>query len=132
EADKKRITVIKRSQAIGQLMKNKRGISVAGMHGKTTISLLLARIYELEGLAPTYLVGAPHSKQNPSYGYGPGDDFIAEACEYDGSFLDFSTDTALISNIEEEHLDYFSGGLTQINNEFEEFCRHISAGGQLI
>lgn len=132
QAIKKNIPVLKRSGAIGELMKTKNSIAVSGMHGKTTISLLLARIFETDGRLPTYLVGAPYSKDNPSYELGRGEDFIAEACEYDDSFLDFAENVAVISNIEEEHLDYFRGGIAQIKEHFVSFCKNIKPGGALI
>lgn len=132
EALKKKISIMKRSQAIGLLMKGKNGISISGMHGKTTISLLLARIFGLDNWDPTYLVGASSTKHNPAFDYGKGKDFIAEACEYDDSFLDFSTSGAIISNIEREHLDYFKGGLEQIKEHFIRFCNTIKPGGALV
>lgn len=132
EAIKKRIPTMKRSEAIGIMMKGRNGISVSGMHGKTTISLLLARIFELDGRRPTYLVGAPNAKSNPAFEYGPGKDFVAEACEYDDSFLDFTTSSAIISNIEREHLDYFKGGLEEIKKHFVMFCNTIKPGGALL
>jgi len=132
EALNKKIPIMKRSEAIGLLMKGKNGISVSGMHGKTTISLLLARIFELDSREPTYLIGAPSTKRNPSFEYGRGKDFIAEACEYDDSFLNFSTSSAIISNIEREHLDYFNGGLDQIKEHFVKFCQTIRPGGVLV
>jgi UDP-N-acetylmuramate--alanine ligase len=132
EATEKNIPILKRSQAIGSLMKGKNTIAVSGMHGKTTISLLLARIFETDGRSPTYLVGAPYTKSNPSYELGNGGDFIVEACEYDDSFLDMIENVAVISNIEEEHLDYFRGGISQIKSHFVSFCKNIKPGGALV
>lgn len=132
EAHKKKIPTAKRSQVIGKLMQATNGISVSGMHGKTTISLLLARIFEADGLLPTYLVGAPYSSDRPSYRLGQGSDFVSEACEYDDSFLDFSTRIAIISNIEREHLDYFKGGISQIKKHFIQFCRQVKPGGAIV
>jgi len=132
EAQKRRLAILKRSQMIGLLMKGKNGISITGMHGKTTISMMVSRIFELDGRDPTYLIGAPNSDESPAYRFGAGSDFVAEACEYDDSFLDFSTTAAIISNIEAEHLDYFKGGIEEIKKHFLRFCRTIKPGGTLV
>lgn len=132
KAEKLKIKKIKRSEMIGLLMKGYRGISISGMHGKTSVSMLIARLLESSLLDPSYLIGSPSSQNNQSSRLGSGIDFVSEACEYDGSFLDFSTKIAVITNIEEEHLDYFKGGLPRIINEFSKFVSGIQPGGALI
>lgn len=127
-----KIPIIKRSEMIGWLMRGKCGICVAGMHGKTTISSLLARMFEISYSGTSYLIGAESTPANPTINQGPGKFFIAEACEYDDSFLDFPTTIAVISNIEEEHLDYFRGGLKEIKAHFSTFIRKIYPGGALV
>jgi len=131
-ADKLKIMTVKRSELIGTLMRGKVGVSVAGMHGKTTISSLIARIFESSYPGTSYLIGAENSADNPTARIGGGKYFIVEACEYDDSFLDFPTSIAVISNIEREHLDYFKGGLDQIKKHFSNFISKIYPGGALI
>jgi len=132
QAERLNIRSIKRSKMIGWLMKGFRGISISGMHGKTSVTALVARLFEQSKLDPSYLIGAPSSGASKSSHLGSGIDFICEACEYDGSFLDFKTKIAVITNIEEEHLDYFKGGIKQIIDEFSRFVCSISPGGALI
>lgn len=131
EARKNRIKIIKRSEAIGDFMRGSKPISVSGMHGKTTISSLIARSLELSGLEPSYLIGADSTEENNTSSVGKGSYFVSEACEYDGSFLDFPSHIAIISNIEEEHLDYFKGGMPEILKAFEDFILNIYPGGYL-
>jgi UDP-N-acetylmuramate--alanine ligase len=131
-AEQLKIDKIRRSELIGILMKGYRGISVSGMHGKTSVSMLIARLLENAGFDPSYLIGAPSSEANRSSNLGIGIDFVSEACEYDGSFLDFTTKIAILTNIEEEHLDYFKKGLKQIIDTFSKFLLTIEPGGLLI
>lgn len=131
EAKKNNLEVIKRSEAIGDFMRGSKPISVSGMHGKTTISSLIARSLELSGLEPSYLIGAESTESNNTSSIGKGSYFVSEACEYDGSFLDFPSHIAIISNIEEEHLDYFKGGMPEILKAFEDFILNIYPGGYL-
>jgi len=131
-AKKLGIETIKRSQMIGRLMRGYEGISISGMHGKTTITSLVSRTFENIGLNPSYLIGAEQDDFNKTAHLGQNKLFIAEACEYDDSFLDFPTYVAVISNIEEEHLDYFKGGLKEIKDHFGQFIRNIYPGGALV
>lgn len=126
------IPVIKRSQAIGSLLKGFCGVSVSGMHGKTTTASMLSQTLTLAGFSPSLLIGADSTEQNPTSRLDSGLLFVAEACEYDGSFLDFPTYVAIVTNIEEEHLDYFKGGMPQIFDEFGKFIDNIYPGGLLV
>ncbi len=132
EARRLKIPIIKRPEAIALLMKGHTGISVSGMHGKTTISTLVARIFDKLIYSPSYLIGATSTQSNKTVQLGRGEHFIAEACEYDDAFLSFPTKVALISNIEEEHLDFFEGGLEEIKKHFSKFVGGIYAGGCLV
>lgn len=127
-----KIPVEKRSEMIGTLLKNKSGISISGMHGKTTTSALVSRAMTVAGFDPSYLIGAQPSQLVPIANYTKNEYFVVEACEYDGSFLDFPTTVALITNIEEEHLDYFKGGLNEIIKTFSKFISNIREGGLLV
>lgn len=126
------IPIIRRPEAIALLMKGRTGISISGMHGKTTISTLVARIFDKSVYSPSYLIGAESTRYNKTVQLGRGEHFIAEACEYDDAFLSFPTKVALISNIEEEHLDFFEGGLQEIKKHFSIFIKKIYAGGCLV
>jgi len=131
KAEQLKIPLIKRSQMIGLIMKGRKGITVSGMHGKTTISSIISRIFEMQYPNTSYLIGAPESSSNSVANYGPGGYFVAEACEYDSSFLDFPSEIAVISNIEKEHLDYFKN-LDGIKTEFNKYIDNIYPGGALV
>jgi len=127
------IPVIPRSQMIGRLMSEpgKIGIAVAGMHGKTTVAAMIALILEKAGLQPTFLIGG----ELPDLGnaqLGRGKYFVAEACEYARQFLDFRPKIAIITNIEEEHLDTYPGGLPEIKRAFKKFVKLLPKNGLLI
>lgn len=131
-AEKLGVKTIKRSKLVGLLMRGKVGISVAGMHGKTTVASLIARIVEKKYPATSYLIGADSTSSNKTEKYSFGKYFVAEACEYDDSFLDFPTSVGVITNIEEEHLDYFKDGLPEIKRHFSNFIEKIYPGGALV
>lgn len=126
------IPTMKRSEAIGALLRGYQAVSVSGMHGKTTTSSMLSKALSLSGFSPSFLIGADSTEGNPTSHLGSGSLFVVEACEYDGSFLDFPTFSAIITNIEEEHLDYFKGGISQIYEEFGKFIEKIYPGGLLV
>lgn len=132
EAEKLGIETIKRSKLIGLLMRGKTGVSIAGMHGKTTVASLVARLLEKKYPDTSYLIGADSTSANRTEKYSHGKYFVAEACEYDDSFLDFPTSLAVITNIEEEHLDYFKEGLPEIKRHFSVFINKIYPGGALV
>ncbi len=133
QAKKFGIKTIKRSKMIDILAQTKSVIAVSGMHGKTTISSLIARAMENAGLGPSYLIGADYTMKNPTANYTKKSEyFVVESCEYDGSFLDISPEIALIANIEREHLDYFKGGLLDIIDQFGKFVENIKPGGILV
>lgn len=132
EAKRLGIPVIKRSKAIGEIMKKKFGITVSGMHGKTTVSAMIVTILEDAGLDPLILVGGIVKKIGSQVKTGRGNYFVAEACEYDRSFLDFYPKIAVITNIEREHLDYYTGGLPEIIKTFSQFIKQLPKQGVLV
>jgi UDP-N-acetylmuramate--alanine ligase len=94
-----------RSTALASLMMGKRGVAVAGTHGKTTTTGLLAMMLATAGADPSYVIGAPLASNGKSWHLGTGDIFIVEADESDGSFLQYLVETVVITNIEADHLD---------------------------
>jgi UDP-N-acetylmuramate--alanine ligase len=100
------IPVVKYAQAVGLLSREMRTCAVAGTHGKTTTTALLAYVMRAAGADPSYLVGGA-VPQLPDPGFGRSEFFVAEACEYDRSFLHLSPEIAIITNVEADHLDYF-------------------------
>ena len=130
EAHRLGIPVYKYSEFLGELMGQQRGIAVAGTHGKTTTSAMIAWILHYSGKDPSFLIGG-EIPQLGSSRQGAGGDFVAEACEYDHSFLELDPVAAVVTNVEEEHLDYFKD-LAEISSAFEQFISRIPGDGLLV
>jgi UDP-N-acetylmuramate--alanine ligase len=130
EAKKKKIKVLRRSQLLGALMAEKKGIAVAGTHGKTTTSTMLSLVFEDAGLEPTMIIGGEVKNIGGNAKDGAGEYVVAEACEYERSFLDLHPFGAIITNIEEDHLDCYDG-LKDIMATFEKFITQIDKKGFL-
>ena len=120
EAQQKRIPIIHRSEMLAELMRLKQGIVVAGTHGKTTSTSILAHALHDAGLDPTVVIGGQLNTFDSSAKLGKGDFFVAEADESDGSFLRLSPTIAVITNIDKDHLDYYET-LDEIIKAFESF-----------
>ncbi len=121
KAQKLGIKCIKRGEALGLIAQNySHVIAIAGMHGKTTTTALIYHIFKSAGLNPTLHIGGEIDIQNKNLVIGNKDYFITEACEYGDSFLSLRPDTAVINNVEREHLDYF-GNLKNIYKSFNVF-----------
>lgn len=128
------VPVIKRSEMIGKLMSRPGiiGIAVSGMHGKTTVSTMVALILERAGLDPSALIGSNVKEWGTNYRYGKGKYFVAEACEYKRQMLDFRPKIAVITNLDAEHLDTYPGGVKDIKQAFGRFIRKLPKDGMLI
>ena len=125
------IPILKYSEMLGILMGLKTGIAVAGTHGKTTTTSMIAHILETAGMGPSFIVGGLSPNfNNMGYKIGNGKYFIAEACEYDRSFHNLIMRHAIINNIEEDHLDYYKD-LEEIIESFYHFASKIPAEGFL-
>lgn len=122
EARARRIPVLARAQVLAALMRERRGVAIAGTHGKTTTTSMIAVILERAGLDPTYVVGGDLNESGSNARSGDGDIFVAEADESDGSFLLLSPEIAVVTNIDDDHLDFFSGR-PEIEAAFTSFCR---------
>ena len=132
-ANEKGIRVIKRSELLGEITKDKQLIAVSGMHGKTTVSTMAGLLLIEAGFDPTVLIGERVFEFNDDVlRIGGSDWFVAEICEYDRSFLDIYPKILILTNIEEEHLDTFPGGLSEIKEAFIEYVNHIPDDGLII
>lgn len=125
EARRRGIPVLARAQVLAAMMRERRGIAVAGTHGKTTTTSMLAVILERAGLDPTYLVGGDLNESGSNARSGEGEVFLAEADESDGSFLLLEPAIAVVTNVEEDHLDFY-GGAEEIEGAFTAFCRRAA------
>jgi UDP-N-acetylmuramate--alanine ligase len=116
------IPVLARAQILAALMRERRGIGIAGTHGKTTTTSMVAHVLESAGRDPTYVVGGDLNESGSNARSGGGDLFVAEADESDGSFLLLEPEIAVVTNVEAEHLDFYSD-LASLDHAFAEFCR---------
>ncbi len=127
------IKVVKRSELIGELTKDKKLIAISGMHGKTTTTAMTGLVMIAAGLDPTVLIGEEVKDfDNDVIRVGQSDWFVFEACEYDRSFLDFYPKIVILTNIEAEHLDTYPGGLPEIRRAFIEYINHVPDDGTII
>jgi UDP-N-acetylmuramate--alanine ligase len=125
------LDVIKRAELLGQLMDMRRGVAVAGTHGKTTTSAMIAWVLSRAGRDPSYMVGGTIRGLGAGGHWGTGNDLVAEADEYDRSFLHLHPEVAVITNIENDHLEYF-GTAEAIYAAFSDFARKVRPGGLLV
>lgn len=114
------IPVIQRAEMLGQLMKKQKGIAIAGAHGKTTTTSMISLVFEKNGLDPTVVVGGELNDIGGNAKLGNGEYLVAEADESDGSFLKLQPEITVVTNIEDDHLDYY-GTRENIENAFIEF-----------
>jgi UDP-N-acetylmuramate--alanine ligase len=121
-ARRARIPVLARAQVLAALMQERRGIAVSGTHGKTSTTSMLAVILERAGLDPTYLVGGDLNESGSNARSGAGELFVAEADESDGSFLLLEPEIAVVTNVEDDHLDFYPTR-EDIEAAFTAFCR---------
>jgi UDP-N-acetylmuramate--alanine ligase len=125
------IKAITYPQALGLISADKKTVAVAGTHGKTTTTAMLAQIAITAQLEPTVIVGSFLLDHASNFIAGRGDLFIVEACEYQRSFLNLNPQIVIITNIEADHLDYYRD-LADIQNAFAELVAKIPADGFLI
>lgn len=126
------IPVIPRAEMLAELMRVKYGVAVAGSHGKTTTTSMISTVLTAGGLDPTIVVGGRVKHLGSNARLGEGDFLVAEADESDGSFLRLSPSIAVITNIDEEHLDYYRGGIAEIRAAFVEFANRVPFYGVCI
>ena len=131
EAQRRGIAIIKYARLLGRLMSESVGLAIAGTHGKSTTSAMVAYVLLRAGLDPTYVIGAVAPQLGGSSRAGGGEFFVAESCEYDSSFLNLRPTIAAILNIEEDHLDYYKD-LDAIVASFAAFASLVPPAGRLI
>ncbi len=130
-AERLHIPVKRYSRVVGELMAEVRGIAVAGTHGKTTTSSLVAQLLHEAGLDPSFLIGGEVPSLGGGAHWGRGRMFVAEACEYARSFLDLNPTVIIITNLEADHLDYYAS-LAEIVDAFRQFVDRLPDGGLLV
>ena len=125
-------TVIDRAELVGMLMlEYKHPISVAGTHGKTTTSSLVTEILLQANVNPTVSIGGMLPSIGGNYKIGSDDYFVLETCEYCDSFLKFNPHSAIILNVDKDHIDYFKN-LDNIYKSFNKFANRLPSDGFLV
>ena len=130
-AKQRGVEVLKYAQMLGRLMSEKIGIAISGTHGKSTTSAMVSYVLSQGGADPSYIIGATVEQLGGPCGVGKGDHFVAEACEFDRSFLNLNPKYAAILNIEEDHLDCYRD-IDAIIQAFRAFAAGIQPGGVLV
>ncbi len=124
-ARERRIPVVPRAEMLGELMRFRRGIAVAGTHGKTTTTSLTASVLAEAGLDPTFVIGGQLTAAGANARLGTGEYLVAEADESDGSFLMLSPVIAIVTNIDADHLENYDGDFARVKQAFEDFLHRL-------
>jgi UDP-N-acetylmuramate--alanine ligase len=122
EARRLGIPVLARAQVLAALMSGSRGVAIAGTHGKTTTTSMTSVILERAGLDPTFVIGGDLNESGSNARHGGGAWFVAEADESDGSFLLLAPEVAVITNVEQDHVDFYRSREETLA-AFERFAR---------
>ncbi|MEW6202631.1 MAG: UDP-N-acetylmuramate--L-alanine ligase, partial [bacterium] len=125
------IPILHRSEMLSLLMSQKKGIAVAGTHGKTTTTSLVSLVVENAGLDPTVVIGGEVQEFHSNAKFGKGEILVAEADESDGSLVRLTPSIGIITNIEADHMDYYAD-LAAIRKTFERFLAKIPQDGSSI
>jgi UDP-N-acetylmuramate--alanine ligase len=124
EARRRQVPVIPRAEMLAELMRLKYGVAIAGSHGKTTTTSMVATILSGAGLDPTIVIGGRLGMLGSNAKLGKGDLLVAEADESDGSFLRLSPTIAVVTNIDPEHLDHY-GTIGTLQRAFVDFLNKV-------
>ncbi|MES3038130.1 MAG: UDP-N-acetylmuramate--L-alanine ligase [Bdellovibrionota bacterium] len=125
------IPLIPRAEALAEIMRLKRGIAIAGTHGKTTTTSLVASAFLANNMNPTIVVGGRFDRINSTAKLGDGEWLIAEADESDGSFQKLTPEISIITNVDSDHLDYYKS-FENLQKAFIEFANRIPFYGKCI
>lgn len=120
--------ILSRAQLLGEIAGDKKCIAIAGTHGKTTTTGMLATVMLKAGLDPTIHIGGVLNEIGGNLHIGSGEYFVTEACEYQDAFLSLKSDISVLLNVEPDHLDYFKN-LENLNKSFEKFSKNTKNNG---
>jgi UDP-N-acetylmuramate--alanine ligase len=124
-AREKHIPIVPRAVMLAELMRLKRGIAIAGTHGKTTTTSLVASVLAQGGLDPTFVIGGRLTSAGANAKLGSGDFIVAEADESDASFLNLSPVIEVITNIDADHMDTYDHDFGKLKQAFVEFTQRL-------
>jgi UDP-N-acetylmuramate--alanine ligase len=128
----RRIPVVPRALMLAELMKLKQGIAIAGTHGKTTTTSLVASILAAGGLDPTFVIGGRLNSAGANARLGTGDYIVVEADESDASFLNLSPMIAVITNIDADHMETYGHDFARLRQAFVEFTQRLPFYGAAV
>ncbi|MFM6979190.1 MAG: UDP-N-acetylmuramate--L-alanine ligase, partial [Methylophilaceae bacterium] len=131
-ARSRKIPVIPRAMMLAELMRFRQGIAVAGTHGKTTTTSLIASILAESGMDPTYVIGGRLESANANAKLGGGEFIVAEADESDASFLHLTPVMAVVTNIDADHMDTYEHSFEKLKNAFVEFIQQLPFWGMAV
>ncbi len=131
-AREKKIPVIPRALMLAELMRFKQGIAVAGTHGKTTTTSLIASILAEAGMDPTFVIGGRLESASANARLGTGEYIVVEADESDASFLHLTPVLAVVTNIDQDHMDTYEHSFDKLKNAFVEFLQQIPFWGMAV
>ncbi len=131
QAKSRALPVMKYAEMLGLLMDERIGVAVAGTHGKTTTSSMVVEVLRAGGFSPSYVIGGKIATHRGSDCAGRGAYLVAEACEYDRSFLNLRPLYAILTNVEPDHLDYYKTEQNMVE-AYCEFVRQIPPEGLLV
>ena len=127
-----RVPVIPRAEMLAEMMRGKFGIAVAGTHGKTTTTSLVASVLAEAGLDPTYVIGGRLNKTGTHACLGASDYLVAEADESDASFLYLKPMMSIVTNIDADHMETYGGSFEVLTDTFSQFLHHLPFYGLAI
>src|SRR6187397_49578 len=131
EARARHVPVIPRAEMLAELMRLRYGIAIAGAHGKTTTTSMVAWMLEQAGLDPTAVIGGRLSAFGSNARLGQGKYMVAEADESDGSFLMLTPSIAVITNVDREHMETY-GSFSRLQQAFADFANKVPFYGAVI
>jgi UDP-N-acetylmuramate--alanine ligase len=126
-----KVPVVPRAVMLAELMRLKRGIAIAGTHGKTTTTSLVASVLATGGLDPTFVIGGRLHAAGSNAKLGSGEFFVAEADESDASFLHLTPTLAVITNIDADHMETYDHSIEKLHQAFIDFAHRLPFYGSL-
>jgi UDP-N-acetylmuramate--alanine ligase len=132
EARERHIPIVPRAMMLAELMRFKQGIAVAGTHGKTTTTSLIASILAEAGMDPTFVIGGKLESASTNARLGAGEHIVVEADESDASFLHLSPILAVVTNIDQDHMETYGHDFEKLKNAFVEFLQQLPFWGMAV
>ncbi len=132
EARAKRIPIVPRAVMLAELMRLKQGIAIAGTHGKTTTTSLVASVLAAGGFDPTFVIGGRLNSAGASARLGSGDYIVVEADESDASFLNLNPVIAVVTNIDNDHMETYGHDFARLRQAFVDFLSRLPFYGRAV